>query len=215
MERGPKAVVLSLAAAFAIGALLAPGAPAQFESEAENTTVFVTLNETQSLQIKSGGLTFECGVLKVFKSTVVEKAVTSASVEAQYNACQNVFGQTVTVFPNECREVFTLAKGSTTGSASVECEEGSAIEIKVANLCTYRIGAQAGLTGSLTYRNVNNTGEPQHREIEVEPKVGSIVSTRVTHHFPFICPAGSTEGAYIGNAIVRGVSGTQVGIFVD
>lgn len=215
MNRRLKVASLFLAAAFAIGATLASSASAQFESEAENTTVFMTLNEMQEFEVRPGGLIFECGVMKVFKSTVIPKAVTTVSVEPEYNACQIVFGQTVTVFPNECREVFTLVEGSTIGSASIECEPGEAIEIRVGSLCTYRISTQTGLTGSITYRNVNKTGEPQHREIEAEPEVGSIVSTRVTNHFPFLCPAGSNEGFYRGNAIVRGVSGTQVGIFVD
>lgn len=217
MTRDLKAAILSLAAAFAIGAIVVPVASAQFESEAESTTVFTTLNEVQEfrLNVNSEGSALGCTSVKPNKSTVAGKAVTTVSVEPEYNACENFLGQSVSVSANECRYVFALAKGSTSGSVSVECEAGKAIEIKVGSICRYTIGTQIGLTGSITYRNVNNTGEPQHREIEVEPAVGGITSARVTNDFPFLCPNGSTEGSYRGNAIVRGVSGTQVGIFVD
>jgi hypothetical protein len=209
MIRHLKVLGLALVALLAMSAL-ASTASAQFESEAENTNLTVSSNQMQKFAPSEGSTAVECTTIKV-TGTQSGKDNTTVTITPAYSNCETFLGAATSVNTNGCKYVFHLAKGSTTGTADVECETGKVIEITVGSICKYTIGTQTGLS-SVSFKN---TGSGTTREVIVEPTVKGLTSTRTTNDF--FCPAAGSTGTYIGSATITGESaeGAHIGIFVD
>jgi hypothetical protein len=100
-------------------------------------------------------------------------------------------------------------------SASNSAEAaGTSADLQItvgSSVCSYEIDSQTGLS-SITYKT---TGTSSTREIELQPSLTGIASTR-TKNTLFACPSGSSTGTYTGNSTVTGSSSSNhVGIFVD
>ena len=212
MIRNFKVLGLGLVAAFAMSAVLASAASAEFSSGSTPVTLTTTNVQTQKFQVKEGGTTVECTTLTLDNSTQTTSPSTTVTVEPTYGSCKELFGQKVTVDTNGCDYVFHSNKSSTTGTTDVECPSSTGIQITVGSLCTYEIDTQTGLSSvSFTNNGSSTTGE-----VGIVPNVKSISSTRTTNDFPFLCPTGSSEGTYTGTSSVTGEnSGNHVGVFVD
>lgn len=199
----------------AIGTMVAPPASAQFEFEVQEFTVLkVSSSAVQKVQVKKGGTTVECKSLTVESGEVIvlSKTATKIDITPQFTECEPLFGQNVTVSPSSCDYVLHLQKGKTVGPTDFVCNSADGIEIKVGTTCTYKIAQQVGLS-SVSYKNKGASAE---REIEVQPAIEGLTVTRTKNEFPFICPAGSSEGTYSGNSTwTAGVAEAQVGIWVD
>jgi hypothetical protein len=191
------------------GALFAPGASAQFESESESTTVTTSSNAMQKFAPSEGGAAVECtkknnkGLIKLIGSILV--------LIGSYESCETFLGAATSIKTNGCQFVLKAAKGSTTGTVDIECEAGKAIEVSVGSICKYTIGTQTGLS-SVSFKN---TGAGTTREIIMEPNVKGITSTRTTNDF--FCPAAGSTGTYTGSETLTGESagGVHIGVFVD
>lgn len=212
MTRNFKALGLALVAMFAITAVFSSAASAQFESEAESTTLSVSGNAMQSFKTSAGSeTTVECTTVQV-DGTVASKATTTVRVTPTYSSCEKFLGIAVEIDENGCHYDFNLADNATSGSVNLECPSATGIEITVGNTCRYEIDSQSSL-GTITYAN---KGTSSTREVELQPNVTGITSTRTTSDFPFLCPNGSATGTYTGNSTVTGkVGANHVGVFVD
>ncbi len=209
--RSLKALGLALVAALAMSAVAATGASAQFESEAADTVLDVTSNETQKFTYSSGGIAVECNEVTV-ESTVAGTATTEVTAIPHYTDCEPILGNATAIDFNSCAYVFTLADNATTGTAHIECDSGDSVTVTVGasgSLCSFHIGAQT--VGNITYSVV---GSGSSREIKLHPTVTGIDATRTGSA---LCGAASSStGTYVGDLTVRGTSGgNQVGIFVD
>jgi hypothetical protein len=210
MTRILRTLLLAFASLIAMS-VLASTASAQFESEAESTSVTVSSNQMQKFAPSEGGTAVECTTIKV-TGTFTGKANTTATVAPTYSNCETFLGAATSVNTNGCKAVVHAAKGSTTGTVDIECEAGKAIEIKVGSICTYTIGTQTGLS-SVSFKN---TGSGTTREVIAEPNVKGITSTRTTNDF--FCPAGGSTGTYTGTSTGTGETaggGSHIGVFVD
>jgi hypothetical protein len=208
MIRNLKVLGLALVALLAMSAL-ASTASAQFESEAESTTLTASSNAMQKFAPATGSTAIECTTIK-FVGTQSGKATTKVEVAPIYSNCETFLGAATAVTTNGCKYVFHLAQGSTIGTTDVECPTGKVIEIEVGSICKYTIGTQTDLS-SVTFKT---TGSGTTREVIVEPNIDGITSTRTTNDF--FCPA-SGLGTYTGNVTTTGENGPgdHVGIFVD
>lgn len=204
------AIALSL---LALCSALASTAAADFNSEAANTTLTVSANDTQKFKLKaSSEVSVECTTLTLPSTSVVGTTVETVTISPTYHSCDPFLSMGVAVDQNGCDYVLHLANSSTTGTADIECPSATGIEITVGSRCRYEIDTQTGL-GSIAY---SNTGTSTTQEIVVSPGLSSITSTRTKSEFPFMCPAGSTEGTYVGGMTITGENaGSHVGIFVD
>ena len=199
--------------ALALCSALAPAASADFNSEAVNTKLTVSANDTQSFKLKAGSApTIECTTLTFNDATVVGTTVEAVTISPTYHSCENFLGAAVAVNTNGCDYTLHLMDSSTGGVVDLECPSTSGIEISVGSICKYKISTQTGV-GVIAY---SNTGTSTTREIVAQPNSFTITSTRTTSDLPFICPAGSTEGTYTGGMTITGENaGSHVGIFVD
>lgn len=209
---------LVLMSLFAMSALTA-SANAQFESEAESTSLTVSSNSMQKIAPSAGGVAVECTKISV-TGTQTGRVNTTVTVAPTYSNCETFLGAATSVSTNGCKYVFHLAAGFTHfGTFDIECptvkDEGGAlttqvIEIKVGSICKYTIGTQTGLSNM----SFKNTGGGSTREIIVEPNVSVIKSTRTTNDF--FCPE-ALNTTYVGNFTITGENfvGSHVGVGVD
>jgi hypothetical protein len=197
----------------ALGAVLAPVASADFEATAPSPGLVISGNDTQKFKVKaSSEATIECTTINADNGSLPGTTTTTISFEPTYSSCENFLSQSVDIHENGCDYVLHLANSATEGTVDLECPTATGIQITVGSICSYELDTQTGL-GVVQYAN---RGTSSTKEIEVRPSVTGITSTRPTHDFPFVCPAGSSEGAYTGNFAFTGVSGSgHVGIFVD
>lgn len=199
-------------AALASCAVFAGPVQAEFESEG-NATLTTSSNELESFQVKAGGTTISCTGTKIELGFIKLGPVTIIALLKTWSTCHDVFSQKVTVDSNDCKWQENLEANSTTGTTDIECPTSTGIQLTIGSLCTYEIDSQTGL-GSTTFKN---TGTSSTREILVEPNITGMVITRTTNDFPFLCPAGGSEGTYVGNSTMTGEteSGSHVGVYVD
>jgi hypothetical protein len=199
---------LTLISLLAIGALTAPLALSQFESEAESSTLSISSNEMQKLGPEEGAY-IECTTLKA-TGTQSGKTTEAITVEPTFSNCETFAGAATTVTWNGCKYAWHLAKGNTTGSADIECAVGKVIEIEVGNICKWTVGTQTGLN-SVSYKTLGS-GSTRERFVTVHLK--GITVVRTTNDF--FCPAGGSNWTAFGSGVqTASAGGAHVGIYVD
>ena len=223
MIRNLKILGLALVAMLAFGAMVASAASASFHAEQKEVQLTVTPGslQTQKFQYVSGGITVECNSLTV-ESTFVgtehdegpPTAWTGTDITAipHYGNCEPILGNAVTVDTNSCYYTFTLAAGSTSGTAHIKCNTANdGFTITIGSLCTIKVGPQE--VGPISYSNV---GSGTTREVTIHPTVTGIQGSRTGS---ILCgAASSTSGTYKGDLTVTGEkpgTETHVGVWVS
>jgi hypothetical protein len=213
MNRKFKALGLALFAVLAMSAVAASSASAGFKAGADHVVLTTSASAMQKFAPTAGGTDVECTTLKTDKGTInsATTKTTTVTVEPTYSNCETFLGAATSVATNGCHYLFHSPENSTTGTTDVVCPEGKTIVISVGSICRYTIGSQNNL-GVVHFTNV---GSGQTEEVEVEPTVAGITSTRTTNDF--FCPAGGSTGTYTGNSTITGedVNGNHVPVTVD
>src|SRR5262245_55905416 len=94
--------VVSLALVATCSALV-PVSSADFNSEAVNTKLTVSANDTQSFKLKaSAEPTIECTTLTFTDATVTGTTVEAVTISPTYHSCENFLGAAVAVNTNGC-----------------------------------------------------------------------------------------------------------------
>jgi len=205
MIRNFKALGLTLVATFAMAALVASGASADFRSEVHHTTVTGTQGVTNTLTVAAG--TLHC-TTATFEGTSTETTSSSSTVAPNYQGCKitNYGLETVNaiVDMNGCHYLLT-----TTGQVHLECNTGlgSAIEV-TAPLCVITFHPQT--ISSVDYQNM---GSGTTREVKL-----TWTATGVNYTQTGVCPGGTggfSNGTASGSILFTGedTNGNHVGIW--
>lgn len=206
-----KSLGLTLVAVFAMGAVVASTASAQFHSEKDETTLTVSSNKPQFFEYGLGIEPGECKKI-VFDATlpVGTTTTTSITLHPEYGECTGPLGLKADVVTTGCNYILTLAQAETKGTLDIECDANKSITITVTTgtggtFCTYHIGAQGPL-GSIEYENI---GMGAAREVVMKPFVIEIAATRTGS--AFCGPAATANAILSGNLTVKAESpGTNV-----
>jgi hypothetical protein len=208
-----KALGLALFALLAMSAVAASSASAGFKTGADHANLKTSASAMQKFAFTAGGTSVECTTLKTDKGTInsATTKTTTVTVEPTYSNCETFLGAATSINTNGCHYLFHSPEGSTTGTTDIVCPEGKTMVYTVGSICRYTIGSQNNL-GVLHFSNVG-TGNTE--EIEIEPTVTGITSTRTTNDF--FCPAGGNTGTCTGNWTITADDGfgNHVGITVD
>jgi hypothetical protein len=198
MFRNFKVLGLALVAVFAMSAVAASAASANFIS-ATTPTILEANNTGQGAHVFSteSGAEVSC-TTAAFAGTSEGTSVASVEMHPTYSGC-TFLGATASVTTTGCNYVFLTA-----GGVQVKCETGKTIEVNAAGACTLKVGAQSP-GGSATYTNSS-------------PNIGvnaNVTGITYTTSGP-LCFLVSGPGAYKGKATVSGfkdssgVKGEQV-----
>ena len=212
MTRNLKVMGLALVAMFAMSAVLASAASAQFTAEGA-ATLKVSGNAMQKFRPKAGGTAIECTTAATDNTAIAGTSASSITATPTYSNCESILGQPTEIDMNDCHYRFTMTPSSTTGEVHLECDTGKEITITIGSsgsLCIYHIPPQT--IGEVHYENI---GTGTTREITINPTVTGITSTRTGSVF---CPAAGNEGSYEGHITVTGFNpgtGAHVGIFAS
>ena len=217
MIRNLKALGLALVAVFAMSALVASAAQANFTVEGGGSATVkpVTTSEFQKFKTSLG--TLKCSTVGgegTFSNEASEITVHNIS----YTNCKNVLSVfPVTVdFPSGCHYTFTTAEPTTEAEVHLTCGEGESITITIfpsgdekheeAPVCTYHIfGPQ---TFPIEYHNVTHN---EHMAVEVTANEAPVA----TSHDGSLCGTGSETAHYTGTFVAAGESGGKpVGVTV-
>lgn len=223
MIRNLKALGLALVAAFALSAVVASAASAQFHSEKTETRLTVSSNETQTFSYTKNGVKVTCNKVAV-TATVTSQTSTDVTAYPTYSEDCTALGLPADIEFNtgtnhNCYYTFTLAEGATSGTSDLRCNNaGEDVTIKVTEepgkvFCEYTLQPQEGL-GPVVFANL---GSGTTREVRLEPAVEGIKATKTKGGL--LCgPATSETGTYSGKATVTGEetsSTTHVGVWVS
>jgi hypothetical protein len=170
-----------------------------FAAEEYPVSLAGDLSKEHRFQLKPEGTTLSCQAAGL--SSSLPTATSSIDVNASYEKCANLLGQTLTVKMNSCHYGFTVANSGPpyTGTASVKCDnEGDGIEFLAGSICTYKLPAQN--IGTATYSTV---GSLNTRKIVAEVSGSGITYLRTYNGF--FCPVGSEAGSFSGGFRLGGV----------
>jgi hypothetical protein len=211
-----KALTLAIGAMAAVGAFAAGPASARFESEATQTTLTTSANNTQVFQYQAEGIKLTCTTV-TSTGTFNGTATTEATfVPEKYGGCSTILGP-AHVHDNGCVFLRTVALGSTAATTHLTCSGTNKVEYTITDnsgnrLCTVKTGSQTPggtSTGS-------NTGSGTTREVVITSAMTGITATR---EGSALCgPASSTTGTYSGSITYTGenpLTKAHVGIFMD
>ena len=172
MIRNFKVLGLALVAAFAMSAVVASAASAQFTSNSYPTTV-TAVSELGNDVFTVDGTSVECK--SHFEGTAAE-ATTKITITPTYTNCKAFGFLSATVAMNGCDFVF-----HSNGEVDVECPTGKNIVI-TASSCEVDVGTQTGLESVALSNNGNH--------IDAQANVGEITAN-VTKD-GFLCPLNGT-----------------------
>jgi len=230
MIRNLKALGLALAAALALGAVVASTASAKFDSEIEHTLISgeQPAGAPHTLKVEAGVVT--CKTAKFSGTSVGANTGTSwtsddLTITPEYGGCTAVVlgvEHATDVRTNGCTYTFTAGEtfeGETKvhGTTDIVCPAGKVIEweITTPNVCNITIAAQPDVEG-VTY---HNTGAAAKRDVDW---ILAIMKLAYTQDGAF-CPGNNLQlskkflaGKYTGEvtSIGKNTEGTQVGIWV-
>jgi len=194
MIRNFKVLGLALVAAFAMSAVVASAASADFRSESDHTIITGTQGVPNTFTVTAG--TTHCGTA-TFEGTSTETTSSSITITPTYENCRitNFGVETVnaTVDMNGCHYLLT-----TTGQVHLECNTGlgSAVEV-TAPLCVITVHPQT--VSSVDYANI---GSGTTREVRV-----TATATGITYTQSATCPGGNNtyhNGTYNGTVTATG-----------
>jgi len=205
MIRNFKVLGLAFVAAFAMSAVAASAASADFRSEAEHTIITGTQGTTNTLTLAAG--TTHCSIAE-FEGTSTETTSSQITVTPHYTGCKitNFGFETViaTAEMNGCHFLFT-----TTGLVHLECNTGLGSAIQVtAPLCTITVHPQ-----TISHVGFDNLSVGTTREVKVTWTAPGITYTQSN-----LCPGGGGtfhNGTYNGTVIFTGenTNSEHVGIW--
>ncbi len=212
MKRNLKALGLALVAAFALSAIAASAASADFITTNDGTTILES-EATETQVFKNGeGVEVKCTAVAVDGSIVGTTAET-VTVEPTYSGCTIVIPKvgTVPAFVDTegCHYLFT-----TVTQVHILCPTGKKITVtaelvKGAKSKCLEIGEQTPTTPEVHY--INNAKSANEMDTEVESTVSGITYNKAG-------PCGAVENndaTYTGKVTVKGkdsVTGAQVGV---
>jgi hypothetical protein len=208
MIRKIKALSLALVAVFAMSALSASVASAEFfHSEVEHTTLDGTQVGTDVFTVKAG--TVSCGEAK-YTGTTTSKTVKSITVFPTYSEC-TAFGFVSTKIdvPAGCGYTFTP-----TGPPFIHIVGCNTTPITVTAFNCWVTVKDQSPKGTVAYVTGGAAGATH--DIEVQVSLEEITYQQHNKNFPF-CTGGAgifNDGKYTGKATVIGTdtAGNQVGI---
>jgi hypothetical protein len=203
MLRNLKALGLALVAAFALSAVGASAASAQFVSGSHETILTAeSTSETQAF-VNSEGLAVSCTGVDI-ANTIVGTSQETVAGQPVYSGCSIVvpgvgsFNAFVTT--TGCTYVFTLAPDE----VHVECHEGKQIEVKGEFVPPFKskcldIGSQTPTEAAVSY---TNKGSGSTADVEIVSGVEGVTYTETG-----ICGEGTFNDAdYTGSVTVTGES---------
>jgi hypothetical protein len=227
MTRSLKTFGMSLVAALALSATIAPMASAKFDSEAEVTFLHGEQSTTEQLSVAAGTVT--CSVVTssgVAVGTLQPSGAftsTDLTFMPKYENCVGLGTSHVSM--NGC--TYTLTAGNTIGGSEtsvsgethIVCPGDNVIEITgtgYSGHCRISIPPQTPTTNKLT---IHNVGSGNSRSVVVESEIAGI---HYTQHGIF-CPGNGfnqtrcfTNGTFTGDTLVSGedILGNPKGIWV-
>jgi len=208
MNRKLKVLGIALAAVFALTAVMASAASAQFTSSASHTTLKGTQNVNHKFTAGSGFGAIECKTAE-FHGTQEGTNVSSITITPTYENCSDSFGRVVHIVTNTLHYTFTRVT-ATTGVVHVSGH--IQLTVTASPHCTVTISAQNNVN-NITYKNLGGTNG-----VEVTTNSNNINST-VEGGF-FVCGTSTTNataGTYTGSTVMKGTGagGVAAAISVD
>jgi opacity protein-like surface antigen len=220
MTRNLKVLGLALVAAFALTAVMASAASAQFTSNLEPTVLSGT-QKTGTLDKFTAGSGFSSITCETatFAGEAKTKSVEFLDIAPTYSNCKDSLGRVVDIVENTLNYRFTSGSGVNGGTKGQVDITG-----KIKMTATPREGSTSECTiviegpqnvGGVTYTNLGGT-----KGIEVTTHATGIKSTLTGIPSLFggcgVFNASQTNGTYDGTAIVTGKSGgTAAELSVD
>ncbi|HET8862438.1 MAG TPA: hypothetical protein VFM94_04215 [Solirubrobacterales bacterium] len=223
MIRNLKAMVLAVTALCAVGAMVAPAAPA--DQLTSDGSVTITGKDSSKSTFTGFGLSASCqgeytvGLENQTPHTYFDPSilfVARFTVAPHYTKCDSTSGESQlssTLTMNGCDYLVEIGNG--TESWEVVCPEGQQIEMHSysssshsLSLCTVSIPDQSGISGG----DVENVKEGGVEKLTVKESLSSINATRSG-----LCGSGGTESAAMDlHVVISGVNkkGEPTGISI-
>lgn len=212
--RSVKMFGLTVVAVLAMSAVAASAASAAeffHEAPAEEPTARVVATNEGTHNFTAGLIgTIECKIAKFTGTTYVTSPQKTVTVSPEYKECTFLKVSGVEVKTNGCTYTFNEPTALFTGTVTVNCPEGKAIEFK-ANGCEIKVGKQGPLS-TVTYTNQAAT-EKLVKSVKVAASVSKI---KYTASGTCTVLGEKEDGSYSGTAIAEGETelGTRVGAFI-
>lgn len=209
--RNLKAFGLALVAAFALSAVIASAASAEFTSGSDNTTLSATSVGNQVFETGSGSKV-SCPAVSVDGASLGTVA-SEITAEPTYSGACTVESFEAKIDTNGCHYLFTT---TATSNVHILCPEGSAIEVTAKILGSFRqclkIHAQTPTNALVDYSNGTSGGK---MDVTIKSTV-----TGITYERLGLCQGSTNEAndaTYTGEVTVTGkdAEGNAVDVTVN